>query len=178
MPSQPTQDGRDGSPLGKTALDRLMILETWIRSGLKASEFCRIVSVSTSQLYAWRRSFEEKGPAGLEPGKKGSPKGSRLPEPTRRAILLMKEAHEDWGLDRIHDMLLRSEGFQASAGAISRVLKEAGYVAEYLPTKRHPDKVQRFERAKPNQLWQSDLFTFTLPPTSRRIHVVAFWATA
>lgn len=174
MPSQPTQDGRDGSPLGKTALDRLMILETWIRSGLKASEFCRIVSVSTSQLYAWRRSFEEKGPAGLEPGKKGSPKGSRLPEPTRRAILLMKEAHEDWGLDRIHDMLLRSEGFQASAGAISRVLKEAGYVAEYLPTKRHPDKVQRFERAKPNQLWQSDLFTFTLPPTSRRIHVVAF----
>ena len=170
MPSHTTRDSR----LGRTALDRLTILETWVRSGLSAAEFSRIVAVTTSQLYAWRRSFEEEGPAGLEPRKKGSPKGSRLPEPTRRAILLMKESHEDWGIDRIHDMLLRSEGFQASAAAISRVLKDAGYEAEHLPTKRHPDKVRRFERAKPNQLWQSDLFTFTLPPSSHRIHVVAF----
>jgi transposase InsO family protein len=174
MPSPTTRNGRSEAPLGRTALDRLTILETWVRSGLSASEFCRIVAVSTSQLYAWRRRFDEDGPAGLEPGKRGSPKGSRLPEPTRRAILLMKEAHEDWGIDRIHDMLLRSEGFQASAAAICRVLKEAGYEAEERPTKRHPDKVRSFERARPNQLWQSDLFTFTLPPSSRRIHVVAF----
>jgi putative transposase len=86
----------------------------------------------------------------------------------------MKETHEEWGVDRIHDMLLRTEGFQASAGAIRRLLGEEGYEAVEVETKRHPDKVRRFERARPNQMWQSDLFNFTLPPSSHRVYVVAF----
>jgi len=167
--SNPSRPGTSFTPM-----DRLLVLETWTRSGLSASDFSRIVNVSPHVLYAWKRRFEEKGPAGLEDKKKGRPTGSRLPEPTRRAILLMKESHEDWGVDRIHDMLLRTEGFQASATAITRLLKEEGYEAEELPTKRHPDRVRRFERARPNQMWQSDLFTFTLPPQSRRVYVVAF----
>ena len=157
-----------------TPADRLLVLETWSRSKLTGPEFSRIVNVSPHLLYAWRKRFEESGPAGLESRKRGAPKGSRLPEPTRRAILLMKEANEDWGVDRIHDMLLRTEGFQASAGAIRRLLGEEGYEAVEVETKRHPDKVRRFERARPNQMWQSDLFNFTLPPSSRRVYVVAF----
>jgi transposase InsO family protein len=125
-------------------------------------------------LAAWKHRFEEHGPAGLEDKKKGRPPGSRLPEPTKRAILLMKQTHEDWGVDRIHDMLLRTEGFQASATAIAKLLKEEGYRAEARPTKRHPAPGKRFERARPNQMWQSDLFTFTLPPNSRRIYAVVF----
>jgi transposase InsO family protein len=158
----------------RNAAERLTILETWVRSKLSAAEFAEIVDVSRHQLYTWKSLFDHGGPAALEPHKPGRPKGSRLPEPTRRAILFMKETHPDWGIDRIHDMLLRSEGFQASAGAISYLLKEEGYEAVEVPTHRHPDKVRRFERARPNQLWQSDLFTFTLPPSSRRVHVVAF----
>ena len=76
--------------------------------------------------------------------------------------------------NRIHDMLLRTEGFQASAGAITLVLKEEGYEPGYHPTKRHPDKVRRFERAKPNQLWQTDLFTFVLKRQNRRVYMVVF----
>jgi transposase InsO family protein len=157
-----------------TPADRLLVLETWTRSKLVATDFSRIVNVSPHVLYAWKRRFEEQGPAGLEDKRKGAPRGSRLPEATRRAILLMKESHEDWGVDRIHDMLLRTEGFQASATAITRLLKEEGYESEVVETKCHPDKVRRFERAKPNQLWQSDLFNFTLPPSSHRVYVVAF----
>ena len=52
-------------------------------------------------------SFEEEGPAALMGYRKGQ-KGSRLPEHVRRAILMMKEQHPDWGQDRIHDMLLRT----------------------------------------------------------------------
>jgi len=160
--------------VGKTAEERLMILEAWIRSKLSANEFASIVRVSRMQLYAWKRAFDADGPAGLEPAKAGRPKGSRLPKATRRAILLMKETHPDWGIDRIHDMLLRTEGFRASSGAISNLLKEEGYEAITLPAPRHPDRVRRFERARPNQLWQSDLFNFTLPPSSRRVYIVAF----
>ena len=169
-----SDSGGNARPLGETAEDRLVILDLWIRSRLKATKFCEYVKVTPHKLGAWKRLFEEHGPAGLEPKPKGSPKGSRLPNATRTAILLMKSEHEDWGLDRIHDALLRSEGFRASASAIRRVLMEAGYELEFAPTKRRPDKVRRFERARPNQLWQSDLFTFSLHRSGRKVHAVVF----
>src|SRR5713101_3039240 len=153
---------------------RLLILDAWSRSELTAGEFGRIAGVAPHTLYAWRRRFEELGPAGLDEKRRGAPKGSRVPEATKRAILMLKEGHAEWGCDRIHDMLMRSEGFAASAGAVARVLREAGYESEAQPTERHEDKPREFERAKPNQLWQSDLFTFLLKREGRRLYLVGF----
>ena len=45
---------------------------------------------------------------------------------------------------------------------------------EEVPTRPHPDKVRFFERAGPNQLWQTDLFTFVLKRQNRRVYLVAF----
>ena len=39
---------------------------------------------------------------------------------------------------------------------------------------RHPDKIRFFERAKPNQLWQTDLFTFMLKRQNQRVYLVGF----
>ncbi|MBZ5640342.1 MAG: DDE-type integrase/transposase/recombinase [Acidobacteriia bacterium] len=157
-----------------TAEERFLVLDAWKRSGLPGGEFAKIVQVSAHTLNAWRRRFDEMGPEGLSDHPRGAPKGSRLPEATRRAILLMKESHPEWGTERIHAMLLRGEGFAASAGAILRVLDEAGYESADLPTSPHPDRPHFFERAKPNQLWQSDLFTFMLKRENRRVHLVVF----
>jgi transposase InsO family protein len=153
---------------------RLLILDAWARSELTAAEFGRIAGISPHTLYAWRKRFEELGPAGLDEKRRGAPKGSRVPEATKRAILMLKEGHAEWGCERIHDMLMRSEGFAASAGAVARVLREAGYESEERPTERHEDKPREFERAKPNQLWQSDLFTFLLKREGRRLYLVGF----
>jgi hypothetical protein len=43
-----------------------------------------------------------------------------------------------------------------------------------VPTRPHPDKIRHFERASPNQLWQTDLFTFILKRQNRRVYLVAF----
>ena len=153
---------------------RLLILDAWARSELTAAEFGRIAGISPHTLYAWRKRFEELGPAGLDEKRRGAPKGSRVPEATKRAILMLKEGHAEWGCERIHDMLMRSEGFAASAGAVARVLREAGYESEAQPTERHEDRPREFERAKPNQLWQSDLFTFLLKREGRRLYLVGF----
>lgn len=157
-----------------TSAQRLLVLDVWMRSGLPAGEFSSLVGVSSHTLYAWKRRFEELGPSGLEEQPRGGPKGSRLAEATKRAIVMMKRAHPEWGCERIHDMLVRTEGYQASPNAIGRVLKEAGYETEERETKAHPPKEQRFERARPNQLWQSDLFTFLLKRENRRVYLVAF----
>lgn len=62
----------------------------------------------------------------------------------------------------------------ASALAVARVLHEACYILEERRTEPHPDKVRRFERAKPNQLWQTELFTFVLKRKNRRLFLAAF----
>lgn len=157
-----------------TAEERFLVLDAWKRSGLAASEFAKIVQISSHTLAAWRRRFDEMGPEGLSDHPRTIPRGSRLPEATRRAIVSMKETHPDWGSERIHAMLLRGEGFAASAGAIRRVLIEAGYEPIEVPTTPHPDHPRSFERARPNQLWQTDLFTFMLKRENRRVHLVVF----
>src|SRR6185437_11540116 len=114
------------------------------------------------------------GPAGLLDRPKGTAPGSRLPDITRRTILMLKEAHPDWGCQRISDMLARGPALPASPGAVAKVLHEAGYAAEETPTRPHEPKVIRFERARSNQLWQTDLFTFMLKRQNRRVYLVAF----
>ena len=87
---------------------------------------------------------------------------------------MLKQAHPDWGCERITALLLRGPALAASPQAVARVLREAGYELEEAPTRPHPDKVRRFERARPNQLWQTDLFTFVLKRQNRRVYLVAF----
>ena len=157
-----------------TPEQRLLILDTWQRSGLPAGDFATLVGLSKHTLYAWKKRFDEQGPAGLMEQPRGAGTGSRLPDITKRTILLLKQSHPDWGCQRISDMLLRGPALPASASAVARVLHEAGYELEEVTTRPHPDKPRRFERARPNQLWQTDLFTFMLKRQNRRVYLVAF----
>jgi transposase len=75
---------------------RLLLLDTWQRSGLPASDFAALVGLSKFTLYAWKKKFEVEGPAGLMDKPRGGPAGSRLPELTKRTILMLKQANPDW----------------------------------------------------------------------------------
>ena len=153
---------------------RLLVLDTWMKSGLPAGDFAPLVGVSKHTLYAWKARFEAEGPAGLMDRQRGGPTGSRLSDVTKRAVLMMKQQHPEWGTERISALLARGPALAASPQAVQRVLTEAGYQAEDRPTAAHPDKVRSFERAAPNDLWQSDLFTFMLKRQNQRVHLVAF----
>jgi len=167
VPSQPPKPAM-------TPQQRLLLLDTWQRSGLPAGDFAALVGVSKHTLYAWKQKFDIQGPAGLMDQPRGAPRGSRLPDLTRRTILMLKQANPEWGCQRISDMLLRGPALPASASAVSQVLHEAGYQLEEVATRPHPDKVRHFERAQPLQLWQTDLFTFILKRQNRRVYLVAF----
>lgn len=154
--------------------DRILVLDVWQRSGLAATDMAPLLRLSPGTLRSWRRKFDELGPEGLVDAPRGKKKGSTLPEATKRAIIMLKEANPDFGTQRISDMLLRGPALAASPGTVARVLKEAGYVTEDVPSTVHEPKVTRFERTTPNALWQTDLFTFTLKRTNRRVYLVAF----
>ena len=157
-----------------TPEQRLLLLDTWRRSGLPAGDFGALVGLSRHTLYAWKKRFDAEGPGAFVPKPRGGAKGSRLPELTKRTILMLKEANPEWGCQRISDLLVRGPALPASPGAVARVLHEAGYELEEVTTRAHPDKIRHFERAQPNQLWQTDLFTFVLKRQNRRVYLVAF----
>jgi transposase InsO family protein len=164
----------DSPPPPLTPQQRLLLLDTWQRSGLPAGDFAALVGLSKFTLYSWKRKFDSQGPAGLMDQPRGGPKGSQLPDLTRRAILLLKQANPAFGCQKISDLLLRGPALPASPAAVARVLHEAGYEFEEVTTRPHPDHVRSFERARPNQLWQTDLFTFVLKRQNRRVYLVAF----
>ena len=157
-----------------TATERILILDTWQRSKLPAKDFAALLGLSKHTLYLWKQRFEAEGPGGLEAHRKGARGASSLPELTKRTILMLKQAHPEYGCQRISDLLVRGPGLPASPQAVAKVLHEAGHVLVETPTAPHPDHVRRFERARPNQLWQTDLFTFALKRQNWRVCLVAF----
>jgi transposase InsO family protein len=156
-----------------TGAQRLLLLDTWQRSGLTRGDFASLVGVSKHTLDEWKKKFHADGPAGLME-RRGGPRGSRLPEVTRRAILMLKQANPEYGCQRISDLLARGPALAAGPGAVATVLKEEGYELEEVTTRPHEESVRRFERARPNQLWQTDLFTFVLKRQNRRVYLVGF----
>ena len=95
---------RAGKPEGLTAEQRLLLLDTWLRSGLPAGDFAALVGLSKHTLYDWKRKFDREGPGGLMDRPRGSGRrGSQLPELTRRTILMLKQSNPEWGCQRISD---------------------------------------------------------------------------
>jgi transposase InsO family protein len=174
-PGQRLRATPSAAPTPLTPPQRLLLLDAWVRSGLPAGDFAPLVGLSRHTLYAWKKRFDELGPAGLTDAPRGGAAGSKLPELTKRTILLLKQSHPDWGCQKISDLLLRGPALPASPSAVARVLREAGYVLEDVPAHPpHAPPVRHFERAAPNQLWQTDLFTFMLKRQNRRVYLVAF----
>src|SRR5262245_8461445 len=76
---------RPGPPLQRpqpteaafTPEQRLLVLDAWRRSGLPAGDFAPLVGLSRHTLYAWKKRFDEHGPAGLADRPKGTHAGSR-----------------------------------------------------------------------------------------------------
>src|SRR5260370_4168190 len=125
-----------------TAGERLLRLDTWLRSGLPAGDFASLVGMSKYTLYGWKKRFDADGPAGLMDQPRGAPRGSRLPDLTKRSILMLKQANPDCGCQKISDMLLPGPALPASASAVATALHDARYVLEDVPTHPHPHKVR------------------------------------
>ena len=62
----------DASKTPLTPEQRLLILDTWQRSGLPGGDFAAMVGLSKHTLYAWKKKFEQQGPAGLLDQPRGS----------------------------------------------------------------------------------------------------------
>ena len=146
----------------------------WEKSGLAATDFSTMVKVSAHTLYAWRKKMDDEGPEGLFPKARGPEPGSKVDTATRRAIVMLRQSNPGYGCQRISDILYRGPGMGVSPTTVARVLEEEGLNESRPEHEPHPDKPRSFERAKPMQMWQSDLFSYVLKRQGQRVHLVAF----
>jgi transposase-like protein len=142
--------------------ERRAAVEGWAKSGLTAFEFAKLFGVSTESLRAWRRAYEDGGPKALEPKPRGRPKGdgrSKLPSSLQTEILRTKQRFPLFGLKKVRDFLARFSGTRVSTGSVRKVLAAEGLhpSATAKPRRKRRALVRRFERAKPGELWQTDI---------------------
>jgi transposase InsO family protein len=128
-----------------------------LRPDANKSELCRRFGLSRSKAYKWLSRYKLEARAGLCDR-------SRRPHrsPTRTAIeieaevlSIRKSSNNAWGGRKIAHVLKR-EGLVAApaASTITEILRRHGKLTP--GETEHPGPFQRFERSRPNELWQMD----------------------
>lgn len=133
-----------------------------LEEGYSAAMVAAELGIGQSTLGHWIKRYREQGEAGLEP--RPRPKGRAQVAPGVKAKAVeLKRKHPEHGSRRISQVLRRVFLLQASPETVRKTLKEEGLVqTPRRKPQRNPSRPRFFERARPNQMWQSDIFTFRL----------------
>jgi len=148
-----------------------------VEQHLTALQVARELKIPYTTVSDWARRYREDGTFEARPRRSAAVRRSPLVskiDPRRQAVIDVKHAQPHAGARRIRDVVKRFFGLGTSETTVRRVLKDEGLAQKREPGKpKAQPKVKRFERAEPNQLWQSDLFTFLLRK-HERVYVAAF----
>lgn len=151
--------------------ERLKAVRLCLEEGFPRELVCRETGVSTSSLSDWVRDYRKEGEAGLR--RKPAPQqGRRLAPAVLEKIIELKRTNRLFGVKKIADALRRWFFLQASPETVRRTLHGAQLMDPAAKARRNLTRPRFFERATPNQMWQSDLFTFRLG--GKYAYVVAF----
>ena len=151
--------------------EKLKAVRLFVQEGFPQRLVCRETGVSTSSLAEWVRDYRKEGEAGLR--RKPAPQqGRRLAPAVLEKIVELKRTNRLFGVKKIADALRRWFFLQASPETVRKTLHEAQLMDPAAKARRNLTRPRFFERATPNQMWQSDLFTFRLG--GKYAYIVAF----
>jgi len=142
---------------------KLRCVKLRLEEGLPVSLLSKEAGASKDVIRRWAKAYQERGEAGLRNGV--VPAGSRrkLPGPVREKIVEIKKREPFFGVKRISHLLKRAFFLSASPETVRRTLWAESLI---VPSKKKPrhniTRPRFFERSTPNQMWQSDIFTFRL----------------
>ncbi len=140
---------------------KLQIVKKFFEEGVPAQLLRQECGLGTGTIARWVRIYRTKGEAGLTPGYSG--KGRSLPAPVKEKIVEIKESTPLFGIKRISQFLKRAFFLSASPETVRKTLHSKSLMTA--PPKKRQRNITRprfFERTTPNQLWQTDIFTFRL----------------
>ena len=159
---------------------RRKAVEAFSGGTMTRADFARVWGISETTLQGWMKSYRAKGPKGLEQpygtGKKKGPPKRPLSPALKGEITRVLQRFPYFGLKRVRDFLKRFRGVAADTRVVRRTMEEEKIPRAVAPKRRRraKPKVRRFERARPGELWQTDITSFLLPRHKQRVYVTVF----
>lgn len=141
--------------------ERLRAVKLHLEEGFTQELVAQQMGVSVAGFQRWLSVYRRHGEEGLKDRhRERSP--SKLSEAVHEKILELKREEPTRGVKRISQLLRRIFFLPASAETVRQTLKKEGLVESPPKPKRNLTRPRFFERATPNQMWQTDIFTFRL----------------
>jgi len=155
--------------------EKLEIVQTR-QQGLSLADVAKMYGASQYSIRRWAQAYERNGLAGLETAPTGRPR--RLSQKVKAAEQIVKDvvkAAPEAGIGKIQGALYRQGFLQMARETVRSLLRRNGVGPQEVKLKRRnkPIRVKSFERACPNDLWQTDIMTFMLRG-QYRVYMIGF----
>lgn len=147
------------------------------RRGLRLQEVQSLFGVCNYTLYRWLKAYETGGLAALE--QVGQRSGVRSPSPKVQAaeqiVESITQTEPQAGIAKVQGALYRRGFLNLAKETVRKLLLRQGKIPQTNLRRRRntPPKIKTFERAAPNDLWQTDIMTFMIKG-QYRVYVIAF----
>lgn len=155
--------------------EKLEIVQTR-QQGLSLADVSKMYGPSAYSICRWTQAYERNGLAGLE----AAPLGRRrkLSAKVVAAEQLVKEvvkAAPEAGAGKVQGAFYRHGFLKMARETVRQLLRRNGVGPQEVKLKRRnkPIRVKSFERACPNDLWQTDIMTFMLKG-QYRVYMIGF----
>jgi len=140
-------------------------------------EVAGLYGVSSSTVLGWARKYAKGGLAALENAPRGGVVGAISPkiEAAGELVSEIKAAVPEAGVGRVQGELERHGFLSMARETVRRLLRGQGHGPILGRSRRRnkPAKVRSFERALPNELWQTDIMTFMIKG-QYRVYLIGF----
>jgi transposase InsO family protein len=154
---------------------KVAVAKAYVAGEATAAELSKVYGVSASTIYGWAELYREHGEKGLAE-MRGTPRAPK-PDPVRgklaQEILKTKKQFSWFGIPRITQWLRRTQLLPVTESQVKKTLKEANLVPKKPKKRRRAEVVRFFERAEPNQLWQTDITMWTIA-RGQKVYVIGF----
>ncbi len=155
--------------------EKLEIVQTR-QQGVSLADVAKMYGAGQYSIRRWAQAYERNGLAGLETAPSGRPrKLSRKVEAAEQLVKDVVKAEPEAGIGKIQGALYRQGFLQMARETVRSLLRRNGVGPQEVKLKRRnkPIRVKSFERACPNDLWQTDIMTFMLKG-QYRVYMIGF----
>jgi transposase InsO family protein len=132
-----------------------------LEEGFPVKHIAEELHVSEASIHGWVARYRAEGEEGLK-DRPHRPKSRTVPEAVKQKIVDLKREEPSRGVKRISQILRRIFFLPASPETVRQTLHQEGLVESPPKARRNVTRPRFFERATPNQMWQTDIFTFRL----------------
>lgn len=162
-------------PFKKTTVmeEKLEFVRLAVNGGIAFTKLCERFNISRPTGYKWLKNYRKEGPTGLyEESRRPQESPGAMAPSIVELIVKLKTQEPHWGAKKLHVLLHRDYRDQLeeipSLSTINRILSR--HQLTKIRKNKPLLKTGRFERLRPNELWQMDFKGHFALEDSKRCH--------